>query len=167
MNRTVTLLISPLFNDALMTREARRPAVPPFLPWRLAGGELRKARILLIEDDMAIALMYQLQLTTDGYEVELATDGASGLHRVQHAPPDLVLLDLRLPNLPGLEVLRAIGLDPRLAALPVLILSNYGEPEMVREGLGLGARDYLIKSRLTPGQLSLKLRDYLPPATSD
>jgi DNA-binding NarL/FixJ family response regulator len=63
--------------------------------------------------------------------------------------------------------MNAIGLDPRLAALPVLILSNYGEPEMVREGLGLGARDYLIKSRLTPGQLSLKLRDYLPPATSD
>jgi DNA-binding response OmpR family regulator len=116
----------------------------------------------LIEDDLAIALMYQLQLVTDGYEVELAMDGASGLRHLQDAPPDLVLLDLRLPQLPGLDVLRAIAEDPRLAGVPVLILSNYGEPAMVREGLELGARDYLIKSQTTPFELSMRLRDFLP-----
>ena len=121
-----------------------------------------KARVLLIEDDQTIALMYQLQLVADGYKVELAMDGASGLRQVQEAPPDLILLDIRLPKLPGLDVLRAIGEDPRLAGVPVLILSNYGEPAMVREGLQLGARDYLIKSQTTPIQLSMRLRDYLP-----
>jgi DNA-binding response OmpR family regulator len=121
-----------------------------------------KARVLLIEDDQTIALMYQLQLVADGYEVELAMDGASGLRQVQEAPPDLILLDIRLPKLPGLDVLRAIALDPRLAGVPVLILSNYGEPAMVREGLQLGARDYLIKSQTTPIQLSMRLREYLP-----
>jgi len=121
-----------------------------------------KARVLLIEDDQTIALMYQLQLVADGYEVELAMDGASGLRQVQEAPPDLILLDIRLPKLPGLDVLRAIALDPRLAGVPVLILSNYGEPAMVREGLQLGARGYLIKSQTTPIQLSMRLREYLP-----
>jgi DNA-binding response OmpR family regulator len=121
-----------------------------------------KARVLLIEDDQTIALMYQLQLVADGYEVELAMDGASGLRQVQEAPPDLILLDIRLPKLPGLDVLRAIALDPRLAGVPVLILSNYGEPAMVREGLQLGAHDYLIKSQTTPIQLSMRLREYLP-----
>ena len=121
-----------------------------------------KARVLLIEDDLTIALMYQLQLVADGYEVELAMDGASGLRQVQEAPPDLILLDIRLPKLPGLDVLRAIAEDPRLAGVPVLILSNYGEPAMVREGLQLGARDYLIKSQTTPIQLSMRLREYLP-----
>jgi DNA-binding response OmpR family regulator len=129
----------------------------------LDDGGPRRPRVLLIEDDASIALMYQLQLVNDGYEVELAADGASGLRQVQNAPPDLVLLDIRLPRLPGLDVLRAIALDPRLAGVPVLILSNYGEPEMVKEGLQLGARDYLIKSQTTPIQLSMRLRDYLPP----
>jgi DNA-binding response OmpR family regulator len=124
-----------------------------------------KARVLLIEDDLTIALMYQLQLVADGYEVELAIDGASGLRQVQEAPPDLILLDIRLPKLPGLDVLRAIAEDPRLAGVPVLILSNYGEPAMVREGLQLGARDYLIKSQTTPIQLSMRLRDFLPADT--
>jgi DNA-binding response OmpR family regulator len=124
-----------------------------------------KARVLLIEDDLTIALMYQLQLVADGYEVELAMDGASGLRQVQEAPPDLILLDIRLPKLPGLDVLRAIAEDPRLAGVPVLILSNYGEPAMVREGLQLGARDYLIKSQTTPIQLSMRLRDFLPRDT--
>jgi DNA-binding response OmpR family regulator len=133
----------------------------PYLQ-RLDDGGPRRARVLLIEDDTSIALMYQLQLVHDGYEVTLATDGVSGLRQVQDAPPDLVLLDIRLPRLPGLDVLRAITLDPGLAGVPVLILSNYGEPSMVKEGLQLGARGYLIKSQTTPIQLSMRLRDYLP-----
>jgi DNA-binding response OmpR family regulator len=134
---------------------------------RLGRGERRKTRVLLVEDDMAIALMYQLQLASDGYDVELATDGVSGLRQLQEDHPDLVLLDIRLPRMPGLDVLRAIALDPRVAGVPVLILSNYGEPEIVREGLHLGARDYLIKSQTTPIQLSMKLREYVPPEISD
>ncbi len=112
---------------------------------------------------MAIALMYQLQLVNDGFEVELASDGVTGLRKVQEAPPDLILLDLRLPRLQGMDVLRAISTDPRLAGVPVLILSNYGEPDMVRESLQLGARDYLIKSQTTPIELSMRLREFLSP----
>ena len=141
---------------------APRQPDPARLFLSLRAGEQRKPRVVLIEDDMAIALMYQLQLASDGY-VDIAADGASGLRNVQELPPDLILLDIRLPNLAGMEVLRSIALDPRLAGVPVLILSNYGEPEMVREGLELGAREYLIKSQTTPIQLSMRLREYLPP----
>jgi two-component system, sensor histidine kinase and response regulator len=148
----VTLLLYPIPETGLS----------PHLSARLE----RKSRVLLIEDDLSIALMYQLQLVSDGYDVELATDGASGLRQLQASPPDLVLLDIRLPQMPGLDVLRAIGLDPRLSGVPVLILSNYGEPAMVREGLQLGARDYLIKSQTTPIQLSMRLRDFLPTETT-
>jgi DNA-binding response OmpR family regulator len=140
------------------------PATTPRLAFHgIDARESRKPRVALIEDDLAIALMYQLQLVDDGFQVELATDGASGLRLVQESPPDLILLDLRLPKLPGLDVLRSISLDPRLAGIPVLILSNYSEPSVVREGLGLGARDYLIKSQTTPAELSMRLRDFLPP----
>jgi two-component system, sensor histidine kinase and response regulator len=135
----------------------------PFPFQRLDSLTRRKPRIVLIEDDMAIAMMYQLQLVDDGYDVALAVDGPSGLHLVQESPPDLILLDLRLPKLPGLDVLRSITVDPRLAGIPVLILSNYGDPSVVREGLGLGARDYLVKSQTTPIELSMRLREFLPP----
>lgn len=133
----------------------------PFHLFRLAGDS-RPPRVALIEDDLAIATMYRLQLEADGYEVAHATDGATGLHLLQEAPPDLVLLDIRLPQVPGLDVLRSISADPRLAAIPVLILSNYGEPSMIREGMQLGAREYLVKSQTTPVQLSERLRAYLP-----
>lgn len=137
------------------------PAQDPFLHFRLAGDS-HPPRVALIEDDLAIATMYRLQLEADGYEVAHATDGATGLHLLQQAPPDLVLLDIRLPQVPGLDVLRLISADPRLAAIPVLILSNYGEPSMIHEGLQLGAREYLVKSQTTPAQLSERLRAYLP-----
>ena len=142
-----------------------RPALAPdpFLLFRLAGDS-RPPRVALIEDDLAIATMYRLQLEADGYEVAHASDGVTGLHLLQEAPPDLVLLDIRLPQVPGLDVLRSISADPRLAAIPVLILSNYGEPSMIREGMQLGAREYLVKSQTTPVQLSERLRAYLCPS---
>src|SRR5205807_6900244 len=88
-----------------------------------------------IEDDPAIATMYQLQLVNDGVEVEVARDGAAGLHAVQDSPPDLILLDVRLPRMNGLDLLETIVQDPRLAGVPVLILSNFGESDVISRGL--------------------------------
>ena len=129
---------------------------------KLSAGEPGSRRLLLIEDDISIATMYRLQLEADGYSVEHAADGASGLHLAQQSPPGLVLLDVRLPRLGGLDVLRAMAADPRLAMLPVIVLSNYSDQEMVKEGIRLGARAYLVKSQTTPDQLSRKVSEYLP-----
>jgi len=145
---------------------------PPWLPLpllfhRLSEGSRRKPRLVLIEDDPAIATMYRLQLVSDGFEVEIARDGASGLHAVQDSPPDLILLDVRLPRMNGLDLLESIVQDPRLAAVPVLILSNFGEADVISRGLELGARAYLIKSQTTPAELSAKVREHLPTDSTD
>ena len=141
-----------------------RPAAAAFPGWffRLDPGSAGPPRVLMIEDDLTIATMYRLQLQSDGFEVQLATDGATGLHLAQQSAPDLVLLDIRLPKLPGLEVMRAIAADPGLAQVAVLILSNYSDPVMVKETLELGARAYLVKSQTTPDALSRKIREHLP-----
>lgn len=136
------------------------PTAP--MPFWLGDQSLRRPRLVLIEDDTSIAQMYRLQLVSDGFEVLLAGDGAEGLRLIGQARPDLVLLDIRLPLMQGLDVLKSVQADADLARVPVLILSNYGEPGMVQEGLSLGARDYLIKSQTTPIQLSARVRDFIP-----
>jgi len=143
----------------LFTMPTPAPATGRF--W-LDPGDQRRPRILMIEDDLTIATMYRHQLQADGFEIELATDGATGLHRAQSSPPDLVLLDVRLPRMGGIEVLTALVADPRLAAVPVLILSNYSDGAIVREGMALGAREYLVKAQTTPAELAEKIREHLP-----
>jgi DNA-binding response OmpR family regulator len=147
----------------LSLQEHPRLELPsPVLFRRLFDGRRRRPRITLIEDDAAIAVMYRLQLVSDGFDVEIARDGASGLHVVQESSPDLILLDVRLPRMSGLDLLEVISQDPRLAAVPVLILSNYSESDVIGRGLELGARAYLIKSQTTPVELSAKVRELLP-----
>lgn len=127
----------------------------------------RRPLVLLVEDDVAIAAMYRTQLAGDGLQVRQAYDGEEGLAAVRRDRPDLVLLDIRLPVADGFRVLEQMHGDPELAAIPVLILSNYSEPAVIDRGLALGARDYLIKSRTTPLELSLKVRALLGGPAQD
>jgi len=100
-------------------------------------------RVLLIEDDPTIVAGLELNLSLDGYEVITASDGKSGLRLAQEAAPDLVLLDVMLPAINGLDVLRRLRRrDPEL---PVLILSARGEETDKVVGLQLGADDYISK----------------------
>jgi CheY-like chemotaxis protein len=114
-----------------------------------------EVRVLLVEDDQAAAEMYRLKLEIDGYTVTVAPDGESALRLATQTPlPDLVFLDIRLPGMDGFEVLERIRADERTRNLPVVILSNYGEDELVRRGRRLGVLEYLIKSQATPAQVS-------------
>ena len=110
--------------------------------------------VLLVEDDEAVAEMYRTRLELDGYTVIQAGDGVEALHKATDLRPDLIFLDLRLPVLDGFGVLEILRAQPQTAMIPVVIVSNYGEPELVEKGLKLGALDYLVKSKTTPGQLS-------------
>jgi len=100
-------------------------------------------RVLLIEDDPSIVAGLQLNLSLEGYEVMTASDGESGLRLAREKVPDVVLLDLMLPGMNGLEVLRR--LRRRDADLPVLILTALGEEADKVLGLQLGADDYISK----------------------
>jgi len=105
--------------------------------------------------------MYRLKLELDGYAVDVAGDGITALEKAKTIRPDIVFLDLRLPKLDGLAVLERLRADTSTAAIPVVILSNWNEKELVERGVSLGALDHLIKSQTTPARLSQRLKDWL------
>lgn len=107
--------------------------------------------VLVVEDTELLRRMYSDRLTSDGYRVLSAADGLEALSLLRSETPDLVLLDLVMPKMSGLEVIELMNKDPRTEGIPVLILSNLGQDEDIRRGIELGAVDYLIKndSRLT------------------
>jgi CheY-like chemotaxis protein len=126
------------------------------LAHRILGGAGPALHVLMIEDDPSIAEMYRLQLEHDGYRVTVASTGEVGVSTLSESAPDVVLLDLLLPDRSGFEVLAA--LNERLPNHPpVVILSNYGEPSMIDRGRSLGAVEYLVKSRVTPADISRQI----------
>ena len=113
-----------------------------------------EVRVLFVEDDPSVAQMYKLKLELDGYQVTVADDGESALRMATESPPDMIFLDIRLPKLDGLTVLERLRADDRTRHVPVVILSNYSERELVERGLKLGALEYLVKSQTTPAKLA-------------
>ena len=111
-------------------------------------------KVLLIEDDEAASEMYRLRLAADGYTVVIAHDGEEGLKLAERERPDLIYLDLRLPKLDGFQVLERLRSGPSTSVIPVVILTNYGEPELRERGLKLGALEFLVKADTTPAYLS-------------
>ena len=105
--------------------------------------ETPKKRILIIEDDHHIAEGIQLNLTLQGYEVTIASDGVAGLNKWKEIAPDLVILDIMLPGIDGLSILQSIRLEDE--RLPILILSAKGDPDDRIKGLAFGVDDYLAK----------------------
>jgi CheY-like chemotaxis protein len=110
--------------------------------------------VLLIEDDPAVVEMYQLKLSLDGYRVSVAADGESGIERALELRPDIIFLDIRLPKKDGFAVLQELREHEETREVPVIILSNYGEKDLVERGLKLGALEYVIKADTTPSSLS-------------
>jgi DNA-binding response OmpR family regulator len=128
---------------------------------RAAVSDEEAVNVLLVEDDPSVLEMYRLKLELDGYRVNTALDGEDGLRKAGDLRPDIIFLDIRLPKIDGLEVLRKLRMDDRTREIPVIILSNYDEDDLVARGLRLGAHEYLIKARTTPTSLSEGIEDWL------
>lgn len=127
-------------------------------------------KVLLIEDDRVAAELIKESLAGEGYEVAWVNDGASGLAQVRKAPPDLLLLDLMLPKMSGLDICKAIRSDENLNRLPILMLTARGD-EMDRVvGLEIGADDYVTKP-FSPRELAARVKALLrrsePPAEGE
>jgi DNA-binding response OmpR family regulator len=118
-------------------------------------------RVLFVEDDPSVAQMYKLKLELDGYQVTVASDGEQALEMAVATPPDIVFLDIRLPKMDGLAVLEKLRETETTKQVPVVILSNYSERELVERGLKLGALEYLIKSQTTPAKLAGGVESWL------
>src|SRR5205823_6677713 len=97
------------------------------------------------------------------YTVSVAGDGEEALGLLEQELPDLIFLDVRLPRMDGLTFLERLRETQRTKNIPVVIVSNYSEDELVARGLQLGALEYLVKSQTTPGQLSQGVRDWTRP----
>lgn len=110
-------------------------------------------KVLIIEDDNMISSMYKTKLEQDGYVVEVANNGAEGLDKVKEVHPDIILLDVIMPQLDGFTVLEELRGKMKIS-VPIIMLTNLGTEEDRAKGDRLGATSYLVKSSLTPGQVS-------------
>jgi two-component system, OmpR family, alkaline phosphatase synthesis response regulator PhoP len=114
--------------------------------------------VLVVEDTELLRRIYTDKLTQEGYKVSQAADGLEALNVVRSQQLDLILLDLVMPRMSGLEALEALKRDPRTRDIPVIILSNLGQDTDVQRGLDMGAVDYLIKNSAKPADVSAKIR---------
>ncbi|MCA9026314.1 MAG: response regulator transcription factor [Planctomycetaceae bacterium] len=129
---------------------------------------MSKSRILLVEDDPSISEILQHNLGREGYEVTAVSDGQTALHRARSLSPDLVILDLMIPVIDGLEVCRQLRSDPRTHEIRVLMLTAKGEETDEVVGFNMGADDYVTKPfRIKPLLERIKAQLRRPPAASD
>ncbi len=117
-------------------------------------------QVLIVEDDADIAALLAHYLEKTGHTFEIVTDGGRALARAKAALPDLVILDLMLPGLNGLEICRALRADDKTAALPIIMLTARGEESERILGLDVGADDYIVKP-FSPRELVARVRALL------
>jgi DNA-binding response OmpR family regulator len=123
-------------------------------------------KILLIEDDQVFGNVYRNKLLVEGFQVEIAFDGEAGLEMVRGFRPDAVLLDLMLPKVPGVEVIRKLRLDSDFEALPILVFTNTYLSSIVQDAWKAGATKCLAKADCTPRQVIGALRSILAGDTA-
>ena len=113
--------------------------------------------IVLIEDEEVLTNLLVNKLAKAGYEVRVAPDGISGLDMVYSSKPDLILLDMLLPRLNGFGVLEKLTETKLLPGIPIIVISNSGQPVEVERALKMGVQDYLIKVNFDPNELLQKV----------
>jgi DNA-binding response OmpR family regulator len=111
------------------------------------------AKIAIIEDEASISQLYELKLKNAGHEVRTAANGQEGLTVLEKFRPDLILLDLRMPVMEGLEMLKMLHSQYWVKPAQIIILTNIGKEEAPQELKQLGVRQYLVKADYTPQQV--------------
>lgn len=122
--------------------------------------------ILIIDDDAFLAGIYGRFLNDNGCEVRVARSGEEGLRQMERDVPDLVVLDVLLPEMDGFEVMETVRSHPDIGRLPLVVLSKLGQREDVDRAMECGASAYLIKAHARPQSLLKRIQEILCPATS-
>jgi len=117
--------------------------------------------ILILEDEEILANLLQKKLTNEGYEVSVSPNGERGLEMMKEKIPDLILLDIIMPGKNGFEVLEEMRKDKKLKEIPVIVISNSGQPVELDKIKELGVRDWLIKTEFDPQEVLEKVRKQL------
>jgi len=118
-------------------------------------------KILLVEDEKIIVDVLEKKLVKEGYEVMVAQDGEEGLRKMKEVKPDLILLDIVMPKKGGFEVMEEMKKDRELKDIPVIVISNSGQPVELDRAQRLGAKDWLIKTEFDPNEVIEKVKKYI------
>ena len=119
------------------------------------------SKILFVEDDSLMSEMYQLLLRNSEHQIEFLNDGASAIVRAKEWQPDMLLLDMMMPKMNGLEVLGALKADQATVWIPVVMLSNLDSEKFVKEALEKGAAGYVLKSDYSGAKIRTMIDDTL------
>ena len=132
----------------------------PKSPWGRAENGPGRRSILLVEDDADMAAMYRWRLEQAGFDVTVVRDGVEAMTVAQTLVHDLIVMDIGLPRQSGLEVIRLLRNEATTQQVPIVVLSNYSEPEMIRLAHDFGVLAYLVKADVTPTQLARRIKDW-------
>jgi CheY-like chemotaxis protein len=123
--------------------------------------------LLIVEDDPLMSRMYQRIFTFEKYQVEMASDGLSGLDKARSVKPALILLDVMMPKMNGMEVLDKLKQDPELKKIPVVMLTNLAGQQDAETALMKGAVKYIVKSEHDPKEVANMVKEILSGYTRD
>ena len=110
-------------------------------------------KILLIEDEQLMIELLEKKLIREGYQVVVAKDGVEGLEKVKKEAPNIILTDVVMPRMGGFEVMEELGKDETLKKIPVIVISNSGQPVELDRAKRLGAKDWLVKTEFDPQEV--------------
>ena len=136
--------------------------MPPTIP-----PTSQEKKILIIEDEQVLGDILFNKLFSEGYKTFWELDGEGGMRKMRETRPDLILLDLVMPKKDGYEVLEEIKKDPALNTIPVVIISNSGQPIEIQKILELGAKDYIVKAQFSPQEVLEKVRKYIGDSSAE
>lgn len=117
--------------------------------------------VLVVDDDPALIEMYRARLLAEGFSVDLAHDGQQALARAVEHVPNVILLDMRMPHVTGLEVLEILRTTKATKTVPIIVLTALGDDQLRRDALARGATDYMVKAETMPAQVVEKIRAVL------
>jgi CheY-like chemotaxis protein len=121
-------------------------------------------RILIVEDTTTIVMVEKMMLGGLGYDIETASNGCEGLAKAKRLKPDLVLLDIMMPEMDGIEMCRQLKADPETKAIPVVMVTTKGEPDKVEQAFLAGCDDYVTKP-IDKVELTSKVAKHLGKAS--
>lgn len=122
------------------------------------------AKLLIVEDDELMLRMYTKLLSYVGFETVVAKDGEEGLEKAKTEKPSLIVLDIMMPKINGLDVLKALKAEKDTQNIPVVLLTNVSDDDVLTEAFKLGATGYLIKSQIANNELVEEIKQYLKQA---
>ena len=119
------------------------------------------AKILVVEDDTLLSSLVVRALQSEGMDTQAAYDGIEATERIKSWQPDIVLLDIIMPNKDGLAVLEDLRADPITVAMRVIMMSNLSDPESIEHAKRFNVLDYIVKATTTPHEIAAKVKSVL------